>query len=282
MSAESVRIDDTSQPRESGPQRRARLAAEGRHGGLLAELERSSPGLIDPEETWDQIRLACRVQAHEDPAAFGRAALDETAAFVGYLAQRCQDSLRSRLAAHDRAARDFGLSGSPPELEGRALDSLLKLQGHLASLLETRAKLERRWKMVEPGAGLHSEAVPKASPDDPGAGDESTADRFDASGDDWEPGMFEVLNDTDEAEPLPEDEDRDFRSPGHDQTNGCNGHGTFETSIGDVTGHHDGASANGSDLGMPSWWKHRFRFATGGTGNAPGRGRSKRRRRPGP
>ena len=137
---------------EPGPARRSGLAAGGRHRELLEELERADPTLRDPEEAWEQLRLGCRAAAGADPEAFGRAMLDEAAGFVAYLACRGREALRRRLVAHDRAARDHGLTAAPPELEGRAIEAFLRLQGHLAAILEARATLERRWRLARPAA----------------------------------------------------------------------------------------------------------------------------------
>ncbi|WP_152054431.1 hypothetical protein [Tautonia marina] len=262
-------------PRESGPQRRARLAAEGRYGELLAELERSCPSLIDAEELWDQILQASRVRAQDDPAAFGRAVLDETTGFVNYLVLRSHHALQARLAAHDRASRDHGLTGPPPELQDRSLEPLMKLQSHQAALLEARAKLQRRWQLVEPESGALSRSTQNHPQGDLADEVQPLTDSFEDDGPDEDLGMVAAPHHDDGPEPLLDDEDRPHQANGHHLLEGRNGHDAIEIPVDDLPSRHNGAFTNGSHLDLPIWRRHRFRFGSGGS---KGQGRSKRRR----
>jgi hypothetical protein len=130
--------------------------AAGEFAKLFNALEKSSWGLVDPEQMWGRIQRALAVAMRKNPELVAQRMLSRMATFTCYLEMRSEFIVRQRLIQSAKAP------GARADAALQALEEYLPqtldLQRHLCELLECKARVARVTQMARRGRILNDRA----------------------------------------------------------------------------------------------------------------------------
>jgi hypothetical protein len=129
--------------------RRRRELAEAGEVGPLWELVTTAPwSMVNHEDVFRLLLGALEVRARRDPQGFAEECFARMVGMTSYLVYRSHYILGLKVEAHAAQARARGPSDLPRDACEVLLPRILRLQSHLAELLQARASVARRHELT--------------------------------------------------------------------------------------------------------------------------------------